>query len=141
MSSKLSSVVRGKLAKLLPMLSSDRDGERIGAVAAIGRVLKSEKLDWHDLAAHVKAKPVQEQPQPKPQPQPQKGGWSEMDSDDLVGLIEEIRASGVAFNARAEGFLNSLLGRARDYEEVFLSEKQRRWLVSLAAKAGVELPS
>jgi hypothetical protein len=136
MSSKLSPVVRDKLAKLLPMLSSDRDGERIAAVAAIDRVLKSQKLDWHDLAAHT-AQPVERQPQP----QPQKGGRPGMDSDDLVGLIEDIRASGVAFNTRSEGFLNSLLGRARDYEEVFLSEKQRRWLVSLAAKAGVELPS
>ena len=29
--------VRGQLDKLLPMLSSDHDGERVGAVAAIGR--------------------------------------------------------------------------------------------------------
>jgi hypothetical protein len=139
MTSKLPPFVRAKLAKLLPLLSSDGDGERIGAVAAIGRVLKSQQLDWHDLAAHT-AQPVEEQPHPQPQPrsQTQRCGAIEIDSDDLVGLIEDIRASGVAFNARSEGFLNSLLGRARDYEEVFLSEKQRRWLANLAAKAGVE---
>ena len=40
--------VRDKLGKLLPMLSSDHDGERAGAVAAIGRVLKGAGCDWHD---------------------------------------------------------------------------------------------
>ena len=45
--------VRDKLGKLLPMLSSDHDGERVGAVAAIERVLKSNNCDWHDLAASI----------------------------------------------------------------------------------------
>ena len=49
----LPSAVRDKLGKLLPMLSSDHDGERVGAVAAIERVLKSHDRDWHDLAASI----------------------------------------------------------------------------------------
>ena len=133
MNSKLSSVVRRKLAKLLPLLSSDRDGERVGTVAAIDRVLKSEKLDWHDVAAQIAAEPVQEQPQP----QPQRCVPAEMDSDDLIDLIEEIRASGVTFSTSSKGFLNSLAGRARIYDTVFLSRKQQHWLANLAAKAGV----
>jgi hypothetical protein len=134
MTGKLSPAVRDKLAKLLPLLSSDRDGERVGAVAAIDRVLKSEKLDWHDLAAQIRAEPVEEALQP------QRCAPAEMDSDDLVDLIGEIRASGVTLSASSEGFLHSLLGRAHTYDAVFLSSKQQRWLASLATKAGVELP-
>jgi hypothetical protein len=134
MTGKLPSVVRDKLAKLLPLLSSDRDGERVGTVAAIDRVLKSKNLDWHDLAAQIAAEPAQEQPQP----QPQRCVPAEMDSDDLVGLIEEIRASRVTLTTRSEMFLNSLLGRAHIYDAVFLSPKQQDWLADLAAKAGVE---
>jgi hypothetical protein len=133
MSGKLSPVVRGKLAKLLPLLSSDREGERAGTVAAIERVLKSAKLDWHDLAAQITVEPVEEQPQL------QKRAPAEMDSDDLIDLIEEIRASGVTFSTSSEGFLHSLLGRAHTNDVVLLSLKQQRWLADLAAKAGVEL--
>ena len=42
--------VATKLAKLLPVLSSNQDGEVIGAARAIDRVLKSANLDWHVLA-------------------------------------------------------------------------------------------
>ena len=131
---KLSPVVRDKIAKLVSLLASDRVGERVGAVAAIDRVLKSAKLDWHDLAAQITAKPVEEPPQP------QRCAPAEMDADDLVEVIEAIRDSGVNLNTSSEGFLNSLLGRARDYDVVLISVKQQRWLADLAAKAGVELP-
>ena len=127
MSSKLSPVVRNKVAKLLPLLSSDRDGERVGTVAAIDRVLKSEKLDWHDLAAQITAEPAVQMP-------------DEINSDNLIDLIEEIRASGVTFSTSSKGFLNSLAGRARIYDAVFLSRKQQHWLANLAAKARAELP-
>ena len=50
--------VRDKLGKLLPLLSSDHDGERAGAVAAIGRVLKGANLDWIDLSGHIAAPPA-----------------------------------------------------------------------------------
>ena len=134
MTGKLSPAVRDKLAKLMRLLSSDRDGERVGTVAAIDRVLKSAKLDWHDLTEQITAEPVKEQPHP------QEGARAEMDSDDVVDLIGEIRASGVTLSASSEGFLHSLLGRARIYDAVFLSPKQQHWLANLAAKAGVELP-
>ena len=55
--------VRDKLGKLLPMLSSDNDGERVGAVAAIERVLKSHYRDWHDLTASIVATAAVREPQ------------------------------------------------------------------------------
>ena len=46
----ISTEIANKLAKLLPMLSSDQDGEVVGAARAIDRVLKAARLDWHALA-------------------------------------------------------------------------------------------
>ena len=42
-----------KLGKMLPMLSSDKSGEVAAAAAAIGRILATVELDWHDLAKRV----------------------------------------------------------------------------------------
>lgn len=39
------------LGKLIPQLGTNHDGEVVATVAAIGRVLASAGLDWHDLAA------------------------------------------------------------------------------------------
>jgi uncharacterized NAD(P)/FAD-binding protein YdhS len=40
---------------MIPRLASEYDGEVIATVRAIARTLKSQKLDWHDLAAAVTA--------------------------------------------------------------------------------------
>jgi hypothetical protein len=42
-----------KLGKLVALLSSDKDGERLAAIAAIDRTLQSAGLDFHDLARAV----------------------------------------------------------------------------------------
>jgi hypothetical protein len=39
------------IAKMLPRLASDYDGEVVATVRAIERVLRSGGRDWHDLAA------------------------------------------------------------------------------------------
>jgi hypothetical protein len=135
---KLPPVICDKVSKLVPLLASDKDGERVGAVAAIDRVLKSANLDWHDLAAQITAGPMQEQPRPQSGPQGQVS--DEMDSDDLVDLVDAVRDSSVTFNERSYQFLDSLRLRARRYDAVFLSPKQRAWLASLAARAGVAMP-
>jgi flagellar hook-length control protein FliK len=44
-----------KLAKLIPLLASDKDGEVLGAVGAIKRVLASNGSDLHRLAEMVTA--------------------------------------------------------------------------------------
>lgn len=46
-----------KLAKLLPLLSSDQPGEVVATAAAIGRTLIGVGLTWHDLAAAIEAPP------------------------------------------------------------------------------------
>jgi hypothetical protein len=55
--------VAPKLAKLLPVLASDKDGEVIATARAIGRTLSAAGADWHDLAA------VLTEPPPAPEPE------------------------------------------------------------------------
>jgi hypothetical protein len=47
--------IGGRIAKLLPVLASDRPGEVAAAAAAITRTLNGAGLDWHTLAAVVEA--------------------------------------------------------------------------------------
>jgi hypothetical protein len=48
--SALAPPIANKLGKLIRLLSSDKDGEVVAAVAAIRRTLNSENLTIHDLA-------------------------------------------------------------------------------------------
>jgi hypothetical protein len=41
--------IAGRLRKLVLLLSSNRDGEVVGAARAIDRALRSAGCDWHDL--------------------------------------------------------------------------------------------
>jgi hypothetical protein len=45
------------LARLIPRLGSPHDGEVVATARAIERTLKSQKLDWHDVAEAVTAPP------------------------------------------------------------------------------------
>jgi hypothetical protein len=50
------STIGPRLAKLLPLLSSDQAGEVVTTARAIGQTLKRGGMDWHDLAALVSGK-------------------------------------------------------------------------------------
>src|ERR1700730_4655430 len=45
--------VADRLARILPRLGSDFDGEVVASARAIGRVLQSAGLDFHDLTASL----------------------------------------------------------------------------------------
>jgi hypothetical protein len=45
--------ITGKLAKAVRLLSSDRDGEVLAAVASLQRILKNAGADLHALADHI----------------------------------------------------------------------------------------
>lgn len=47
-----------RLAKLLPLLASDQDGEVIATARAIGRTLASAGSDFHALAAALEPQPL-----------------------------------------------------------------------------------
>jgi len=129
--------LRDKLGKLLPMLSSDRDGERAAAVAAIERTLKSYDLDWHDLAESIVATAVTLEPS---RSQSEIGASTTMCAEDLIDLITWVRGSCIRPGPRSEQFLDGLHERARAYQSVFLSPRQQRWLDDLVRKAGKAAP-
>jgi hypothetical protein len=124
--------VRSKLGKLLPMLSSNHDGERVGAVAAIERVLRNANLDWHDLSASIGAAAAPRREPPRRQADD--GAWTAMGAEDLVDLITKMRDSGAWLGPRSEAFLDGLLERTGVYASVLLSPKQKQWLDDLALK-------
>jgi hypothetical protein len=124
--------LRVKLGKLMPMLSSDRDGERAAAVAAIERTLKNHDRDWHDLAASIAATPAVRE---LLRSQSEDGASTTMRAEDLIDVITRVRGSGTWRRARTEQFLDGLLERARAHASVFISPKQQRWLDDLVRKA------
>jgi hypothetical protein len=50
---RASDALRMRIGKLVLLLGSENDGECAAAAAAIKRVLASEGLDLHDLAAYI----------------------------------------------------------------------------------------
>jgi hypothetical protein len=132
----LPTAVREKLGKLVPLLSSNQDGERVGAVAAIERVLKAAGYDWHDLTGLITSPPAAAPSPPPPHrpADPQDDLGVSMLDHELVSLVEALRAAR-RFTARSEEFLDSMLERAGRFDVVHLSPKQKRWLEDLALKA------
>lgn len=57
MTAPLSLDLTSRVAKLLPRLASDQNGEVAAVAAAISRTLKAAGHDLHDLAAHIAAEP------------------------------------------------------------------------------------
>jgi hypothetical protein len=51
-----------KLAKILPLLASDKDGEVIATARAIGRMLAGAQADWHDLVRVLTEPPAENYP-------------------------------------------------------------------------------
>lgn len=49
--------IAAKLAKLIPLLSSDKDGEVVATARATERTLPAEGFDWHGLASAVTREP------------------------------------------------------------------------------------
>ena len=74
------------------MLSSDHDGERVGAVAAIERVLKSHDCDWHDLVASDHRTGTR--PRAAARQAAERRRLDTMDAEELVDLITRLRDSG-----------------------------------------------
>lgn len=50
--------VRGRIGKLILLLSSNQPGEVVAAASAIGRTLQAEGKTWHDLASTITALPA-----------------------------------------------------------------------------------
>lgn len=88
------------LRQLVPMLSSDQDGEVLATVRAIGRMLKKEGSDWHQLAARLDNPIPSMQPRQRP-----RATWDELDGWQI-----------------AEALLKAGAGRLSEWEAEFLSD-------------------
>jgi len=113
-----------RLAKLIPMLGTDRDGEIIGTVHAIRRTLESAGCDLHDLAEVVEraALPVvAEQPRQEASPAPELKPWQTL-------AMSCIRAGQGRLKPVELDFLRGMVHWPSDP-----SEKQARWLDAIAA--------
>lgn len=115
--------VAPRLARLVPLLASDRDGEVLATVRAIGRTLAGAGLDFHALAAALDAAP---EPATHTLPEEDPDHWS-----DLAAWCE------------AHG-----RGRLRPRERAFVADmvfrlagclptgKQAAWLQAIARRLG-----
>jgi hypothetical protein len=130
--------VREKLIKVLPMLSSNHEGEQLGAIAAIKRVLQAAGLDWHDFTAWTTAAapspPPRNEWSPPPPPQKDHADYVSIPSDRVIARIETLRAQ-CSFSAASEEFLNGLLERADAYADVFFSPKMQKWFRDIERQA------
>ncbi len=101
-----------RLGRLIPLLASPHDGEKVAACGAIMRTLGAVGLDLHALADMVRrAAPPDEEPPPR-----KNAAWC-------------LREGGTALSARERKFLQDI-ARAR-YP---LSTKQRAWLAAIVAR-------
>ena len=103
-----------QLSKLVLLLSSNHDGEIVAAARAIDRVLKSHRLDWHDLAQALCL--------PRPAARP-------CDDRDWRDLLAFCATRMHCLNGREREFLRSIARWRGD-----LTDRQRNWLESLAEK-------
>ncbi len=111
-----------KLARLVPRLATDADGEVVATVRAIGRTLATAGADWHDFAASLRPA------LPPPDPAPRCGSaasWRE-----LIGWC--IASGEHVLCARDRVFLRDmrlLVGRG-----LTPTEKQAAWLRDIRRK-------
>jgi hypothetical protein len=109
----LSPQVLDRLEKLLLLCSSDHDGERAAATAAIGRLLSAIGCDWHDLAKMLEAPASSVSPSSFKR----SDGPAAIPRDQLLELINIIEA--------------------RVFPIVRLSAKQWKWLQDLLEQTGI----
>lgn len=111
-----------KLAKLLPLLGSDKAGEVIAAAAAIDRLLNGLCADWHDVARLVEKfwiEPATAEQKPAP--------WRDLARRCLQAADHPLQP------AEAD-FLQSMAHWSGEP-----SPKQWKWLTDIAAMLGVGL--
>jgi hypothetical protein len=105
-----------RLAQLLLLLSSDKDGEITNAARAIGQTLNKAGCDWHDLTATLLAQP----PQTKALPN---------DNNDWRSMRQLCIEHQNLLRPHELEFVISL-----DHWRGNLTTKQRDWLIAIYAR-------
>jgi hypothetical protein len=108
-----------KLQKLIPMLSSENDGEVLATVEAIKRLLKASGKDLHDFAGMLSISPANDNvPEPSVPLEP----------DDLEMANYCVEFGMKMMSQRECEFVTSLPDKIYRYG---LSQKQSDWLLSI----------
>ena len=109
-----------RLAKLLPLLGSNQDGERIATLYAIDRTLAGYQLGWHDLtAALVAAHDAPRAPPPPPPPPP----YQPRETDPASIARQCLAVPSFFLNAWERNFCHDIASRAWGFGDT-LSPKQ-----------------
>jgi hypothetical protein len=117
------------------MQSSDSAGERANASAAIGRLLKNNGLDWHDLTQALLAEPQAAAPASNTSWK-RSAGAVDLPREQLIELLDVVEQKSPFLPLKSREFVTSL--RSRSYRPaVHLSEKQWAWLQDLLEATGV----
>jgi hypothetical protein len=128
-----------QLAKLIPRLASSFDGERLATLAAIQRILATEKLDLHDVVAVLTRANEEEETyetgEEDDETETSPPGWFKLSAYLVLTLVNRIERSSPYLSANAHEFLIQMRQKACDFDPVFVSQKQYEWLRSLADRA------
>jgi hypothetical protein len=116
-----------KLSKLLPLLSSDQDGEVVATARAIGRTLKGAGLDFHTLSeALLDPRAVFIEPRRPPKPPKTLLEIAVWCGSNRYGCL----------NAKERKFLSEMTASLAMGRQA--SEKQEKWLRAIFYRVGGE---
>lgn len=124
-----------RLAKILPRLGSNHDGERLATLHALDRVLKAAGASWTDFAASIAAPAVSPATASRKAFQPPR--WATSDADERDFLLWRLRSLAVGgfFSPWEESFIASIDRQACAGR--YLSAKQMAIVDQMIVKAFV----
>lgn len=125
--------VAEKLSKLLPMLATSHEGERLAAVAAVERTLASVGCDWHDLAFALQQQP-RESIERNP-PGIDAVLWAELSAREKHAWLHALHHADDGLTDWEEEFIASLFARSGRWMAVHVTPRQEDVLNRLLWKA------
>jgi hypothetical protein len=105
-----------RLVNLIRLLATPVDGERLGAVCAIDRILQSAGLSFHDLASAVAGSSLQVDTECE-----NANSWIEAGAKMLDGYLRD----------HERQFVEQMVSRFSTNPSFAPSDKQMKWFVSL----------
>lgn len=129
-----------RLGQLVPMLSSDKDGEVVASVRAIARILSAEGKDFHDLTKLLTREPVivykiafRDPPKPEPTAeQRQRRGWSPFGENEWLAKAEYCAEHLGDLSPREADFVADMVEKLKRWGEP--TEKQASWLGAIHSR-------
>lgn len=125
----IGSATRAKVAKLLPLLSSDKDGEVANTARAIGRALVAAGNDWHDLTDLVRNGQVGPQHPDEP---------PAINREDALRMCRELWQMRHTLREKDAQFILSI-GRILKRGRLPPTAKQAKYILDIGRRHGVGL--